>query len=166
MDAVREWLSTQLEPIAAIFRGLALPSAITHWGHPLMMGIVIFAMGTAVGLAGWQGRALRLAGEADAAQTQKTLYNHKLFAKLMTAFIVLGYSGGLLSLVMQGEPILSSYHFWTGSLVISLLGANAVLSWFFGDRANLRTAHAYLGSTALCVMFGHALLGLKLGLSF
>lgn len=165
MDALSLWLSAQLEPIASYIRGFNIPAPITQWGHPLMMAIVVFAMGTAVGLAGWQGRSLRLAGEADATATQKTFYGHRVIAKLMTAFIVMGYSGGLLSLVMQGKPILSSYHFWTGSLVIGLLGTNTLLSWFFGDRAGLRTAHAYLGSAALCIMFAHALLGLKLGLS-
>ena len=68
---------------------------------------------------------------------------------------------------MQGETIFSSIHFWTGSTVIGLLGLNGLISvtGFGGNKASLRTAHAYLGSFALLVMFVHAIFGLKLGLS-
>jgi hypothetical protein len=68
---------------------------------------------------------------------------------------------------MQGQPILESPHFWTGSSVILLLGLNGVISLtgFGGNNPNLRTVHAYLGSIALMVLFVHAVLGLKLGLS-
>ncbi|MEO0852745.1 MAG: DUF4079 domain-containing protein, partial [Cyanobacteria bacterium J06648_11] len=90
-----------------------------------------------------------------------------LWARLMFLFIALGYTGGLLSLVMQNQSPLQSPHFWTGSLVILLLSSNAVLSMTFsGDRAALRSTHAYLGSLALAVMATHAVLGLRLGLSF
>ncbi|MFO5528110.1 MAG: DUF4079 domain-containing protein, partial [Cuspidothrix sp.] len=37
-----ERLSQLLEPIAAWFRSLGVPEVIVHWGHPAMMGIVIF----------------------------------------------------------------------------------------------------------------------------
>lgn len=45
-----------LEPIGAWFRSFGLPEPIIHWGHTLMMGIVIFVMGTFVGITGWQSR--------------------------------------------------------------------------------------------------------------
>ena len=154
-------LAQKLEPIAAYFRALDLPGPITHWGHPLMMGIVVLAMGSSAAYAGWAGRLSQ-----DDETKRKKLTDHSLIAKLMFGFISLGYTGGLLSLVMQKQPILQSPHFWTGSVVIALLATNSLLSKVFSDRAGLRKTHAYLGSATLAVMFTHALLGLKLGLSF
>lgn len=157
-------LANLLEPVAAQFRALDLPEPITHWGHPLMMGIVIVAMGSFVGLTGWRGRLLATSAPETA---QQSLFNHRKLAPWMSMFIALGYTGGLLSLVMQGEPILQSPHFWTGSTVLVLLGINGMLSLsgFAGNKPALRSVHAYLGGAALALMFGHALLGLKLGLS-
>lgn len=155
---IREWL----EPIADWFQAFGVPEPIVHWGHPAMMAIVVFVMGSFVGLAGWRGRVV---ADPDAALKSRT--DHRKLAPLMFLFIALGYTGGVLSLVMQGQPIFESYHFWTGSLVLILLGTNGVLALIgFGkNKSGLRTVHAYLGSTALCVLFLHALLGLKLGLA-
>lgn len=157
-----ERLSDLLEPIAAWFRTLGVPEPIVHWGHPLMMGIVVVVMGSVVGLTGWRGRQV-----VDGAEAAKSKMSHRSIAPLMFLFIALGYTGGVLSLVMQRQPILESPHFWTGSLAILLLAGNAVIAAtrFGQNRAALRTAHAYLGSTALCVLFLHAVLGLKLGLA-
>ncbi|ARV59215.1 hypothetical protein BZZ01_11775 [Nostocales cyanobacterium HT-58-2] len=156
-------LSQVLEPIAAWFRSLGIPYPVVHWGHPVMMGIVIFVMGTYVGIAGWRGR---LAQDKDVAMKSRS--DHRKLAPWMFLFMALGYTGGLLSLVMQHQPILQSPHFWTGSIVLLLLLINGAisLSGFAGNNAALRILHAYLGSTALCVMFLHAALGLKLGMSF
>ncbi|WP_416666421.1 DUF4079 domain-containing protein [Egbenema bharatensis] len=155
-------IRTYLEPIAAWFGSLGVPEPIVHWGHPLMMAIVVFVMGSFVGLAGWRGRVA-----ADKDTAIKSRADHRKLAPLMYLFIVLGYTGGVLSLVMQQQPIFESSHFWTGSAVILLLGMNAVIAGtgFGKNKAMLRTTHAYLGSTALCLLFLHALLGLKLGLS-
>jgi hypothetical protein len=51
--------------------------------------------------------------------------------------------------------------------VLGLLGINGIISLtgFGGNKVALRTVHAYLGSTALCLMFLHAVFGLKLGLA-
>jgi len=155
-----ESLSQLLEPVATWFGGMNLPEPIVHWGHPLMMGIVVFVMGSVVGLTGWRGRALK------GAEAAKSWADHKKIAPLMYLFIVMGYTGGVLSLVMQQQPILESPHFWTGTAAILLLTVNALLAASFGkNKPELRTAHAYLGSTALCLLFLHALFGLKLGLS-
>ena len=153
-----------LEPIAEWFSSLGTPEPIIHWGHPLMMGIVVFVMGSAVGIAGWRGRTL-MATDTELAIKNKT--DHRKIAPLMYIFLAAGYTGGLLSLVMQGQPILESPHFWTGSVVIILLTINAVIAatGFIGNKETLRTVHAYLGSLALGVMVFHAVLGLKLGLS-
>ena len=155
-----ESLSQLLEPVAAWFGEMNLPEPIVHWGHPLMMGIVVFVMGSVVGLTGWRGRTLK------GAEAAKSWADHKKIAPLMYLFIVMGYTGGVLSLVMQQQPILESPHFWTGTAAILLLTVNALLAASFGkNKPELRTAHAYLGSTALCLLFLHALFGLKLGLS-
>ena len=156
-------LSELLEPIAAWFRSLGLPHWITHWGHPLMMGIVIFVIGSYVGYTGWRGR---LAEDKEIAA--KSRADHRKLAPLMFLFLALGYTGGVLSLVMHRHPILESPHFWTGSIVLLLLLINGAisLSGFAGNKPSLRILHAYLGSTVLCLLFVHAALGLKLGMSF
>lgn len=157
-------LRASLQPIADWFSSLGTPEPIVHWGHPLMMSIVVFAMGSAVALAGWRGRIL--AGtDTEIAQENKS--QHRKIAPWMYFFLVAGYTGGVLSLVMQGQPIFASPHFWTGSLVIGLLTINAAIAvfGFLGNKDALRTLHAYVGSFALAVMIIHAILGLKLGLS-
>lgn len=162
MENVSQLLTPILEPIAEQFRSFGTPAPIVHWGHPLMMGIVVFFMGSFVGLAGWRGRVL-----ADTDAANKSRADHRKIAPWMFLFIALGYTGGVLSLVMQHQPILESPHFWTGSVVLILLGTNGIISLagFGGNKAALRTVHAYLGSTALCLLFLHAVLGLKLGLA-
>ncbi|MFS8780731.1 DUF4079 domain-containing protein [Synechococcus sp. R55.6] len=173
LSAASDRLTAALQPVAQFFAGLNLPQPIVQWGHPLMMGIVVVVMGSFVGLTGWRGRTLRLAAASPTSEgslpesAQKPLLDHRKLAPWMATFIALGYTGGILSLVMQGKPLLSSPHFWTGSLVLLLLAVNGALSLsgFGGNRAALRTTHAYVGSLILCILFAHALFGLKLGLS-
>lgn len=160
---MKEQLSQLLEPIAAWFRSLGTPEPIVHWGHPAMMGIVVFVMGGFVTYAGWRSR-IATDGEVAA----KSRADHRQLAPLMYLFIALGYTGGVLSLVMQEQPILESPHFWTGSLVLILLGVNAAiaLTGFRGEgKETLRTVHAYLGSAAVILLVVHAILGLNLGLA-
>jgi hypothetical protein len=151
-----------LQPIADWFAGFGTPEPIVHWGHPLMMGLVIFVMGSYTAWAGWQGR---LGQDAETMAEQRT--THKRLALWMFTFITLGYTGGVLSLVMQGQPLFESAHFWTGTLVIGLLATNGTISItkFGGGQPILRTVHAYLGTVALGVMFIHAFLGVQLGLA-
>jgi len=155
-------LSEVLEPIASQFRSMGIPEPIVHWGHPGMMGIVVFVMGSFVGFAGWRGRMI-----TDTALAMKSRTEHRKIAPWMFLFIATGYTGGVLSLVMQNQPILESPHFWTGSIVLILLATNGVISLagFGSNKSVMRTIHAYLGSVALCLLFLHAVLGLKLGLA-
>lgn len=157
-------LRESLEPIAQWFSSLGTPEPIVHWGHPLMMSIVAFVMGSAVALAGWKGRTLAVTNTEIAIKNKA---DHRKIAPLMYVFLLSGYTGGVLSLVMQGEPILESPHFITGTIVISLLTVNALIAAtrFIGNKKTLRTIHAYVGSAALLIMVVHAVLGLKLGLS-
>jgi hypothetical protein len=158
-----ERLSELLEPIAAWFRSLGTPEPIVHWGHPAMMGIVVLVMGSYVAYAGWRSRVTQ-----DGEIALKNRADHRKLAPLMFLFIALGYTGGVLSLVMQHQPILESSHFWTGSIVLILLAINATiaLTGFGGERKEIfRTIHAYLGSAVMILLLVHAALGLNLGLS-
>ena len=127
-----------------------------------MMGIVVFVMGSTATYMGWKIRTGN-AGE-DAAQTRKL---HKKLALWMTTFIGLGYTGGVLSLVMQDHPLLENSHFWTGTLAIGLLAVNGGISMskFGVGKAFLRTSHAYIGNIAMVFLLVYAFLGVRLGLS-
>ncbi|MEM8637476.1 MAG: DUF4079 domain-containing protein [Cyanobacteria bacterium P01_G01_bin.54] len=162
LEPVKNLVLPIAQPIADGFARFNMPEPIVHWGHPLMMGIVVVMMGSAATMLGWQIR-LKAAKEV----TALTRKMHKKIALWMTTFISLGYTGGILSLIMQGQDIFESPHFWTGTAAIALLGANGMISItkFGGNKASLRTAHAYLGSFALLVLVVHAVLGLKLGLA-
>lgn len=154
-------LNEFLEPIADLFRRMGIPEPIVHWGHPLMMAIVVFVLGSFVGLAGWRGRVV-----TDASAATKSRADHRKLAPWLFLFMAAGYTGGVLSLVMQQQPILESPHFWTGSIVLLLLLVNGAIALTgFGGKQAIRTVHAYLGSTALCILFLHAMLGLKLGMA-
>jgi hypothetical protein len=155
-------LSELLQPIADWFGSLGVPEPIVHWGHPAMMGIVVLVLGSYVAYAGWQGR---LAEDKDLAL--KNRVDHRKLAPLMTLFITLGYTGGILSLVMQGQPIMASPHFWTGSAAVLLLWSNGLisLSGFGGNKPALRMTHAYIGTVIMLLLVVHAAFGLKLGLS-
>ena len=155
-------LSKLLEPIAAWFRTLGIPEPITHWGHPAMMGIVIFVMGSYVAYAGWRSRLA-----ADKEVAAKSRADHRKLAPLMFLFLALGYTGGVLSLVMQQKPILESPHFWTGTAAIGLLSISSTLSLagFWGDKSGLRMFHAYLGTVTFGLLIVHTVLGVRLGLS-
>ncbi len=156
-----ESLTQLLEPIASQFRSLNLPEALTHWGHPFFMSIVMFAMGGYGAYAGWKGRLLT-ATDVDAAVKNKKIM------PVMFAFMAIGATGGVLSLVIQKHAVMESAHFLTAIAVLSLLFINGLISGtgFGGNNPGLRKAHAYLGSGILVVMIVHALMGLKLGLSF
>lgn len=157
-------LRASIQPIADWFSSLGTPEPVVHWGHPLMMSIVVFVMGSAAALAGWRGRTLATTNVELAIQNKA---DHRKIAPLMYIFLLSGYTGGVLSLVMQGQPILESPHFLTGTVVIALLTINAVIAGtgFIGNQATARTVHAYVGSLALIILVAHAVLGLNLGLS-
>ncbi|WP_448602450.1 DUF4079 domain-containing protein [Thermoleptolyngbya sp.] len=156
-------LSEWLEPIADVFRGLNVPEPIVHWGHPAMMGIVVLVMGSFAAVMGWQGRLLTATDDALAAKKRT---DHKKIAGLMFLFIALGYTGGILSLVMQNQLILQSPHFWTGSVALGMLAVNGLIAAVgFSQGKGFRTVHAYLGSAALALLLIHGIFGLKLGLS-
>ena len=71
-----------LEPIATWFRSLGIPETIMHWGHPLMMAIVVFVMGGFIGVAGWRGRT-----SEDKAIASKSLSDHRTLVPWMFLFM-------------------------------------------------------------------------------
>jgi hypothetical protein len=160
--AFADSLSQTLEPIAAGFRSMNLPEPLTHWGHPFFMSIVIFMMGSFVAISGWKSRT-----SSDSAVVDKSRANHRKVAPLMSLFLTIGYTGGLLSLVMQQKPILESPHFWTGSVVVLLLWFNGSLGFLGikGESKLSRTAHAYVGSAIMALLLVHVALGFNLGIS-
>jgi phosphatidylglycerophosphate synthase len=162
MTEIGKNLSNSLQPIADQFKSMNIPAPITHWGHPFFMAIVIFAMGSLVAISGWRSRI-----STDTEVISKSKAEHRKVAPLMTVFLATGYTGGLLSLVMQGKPLLESPHFITGSVVLTLLTINGTISLtgFAGNQPLLRKTHAYLGSAIALLLVAHAILGLKLGLS-
>ncbi len=81
-------LAEILDPIAQVFKNLGVPQPIVHWGHPFFMSIVIFTMGSFVGLAGWRGRLV-----TDTSAAMKSRDDHRKLAPLMTAFLAAGYTG-------------------------------------------------------------------------
>lgn len=119
-------------------------------------------MGSFVGYTGWQGCLA-----ADKHVALKSRSDRRKLAPWMFLFLALGYTGGLLSLVMQHQRVMGSQPFWTGSAVLVLLAVGSLISLTgFGDnKLALRAVHAYLGATALALMVLHAAFGLKLGLS-
>jgi hypothetical protein len=127
------------------------------------MAVVLLAMlgYGGVGL-GWQ---IRNGAGGDAAALAKARDMHPKLAAGATFFFFLGASGGVLSLLMQGKPILESPHFISGMLGLSLLSLQAMLPLFFSEGPSARTAHAYLGSAIFALLLVHGALGLKLGLS-
>ncbi|MEL6494885.1 MAG: DUF4079 domain-containing protein [Cyanobacteria bacterium J06623_7] len=157
-------IRSSIEPIANWFSSLGTPEPIVHWGHPLMMAIVAFVMGGTAAWAGWRGRTL---ATTDTEVAIKNKADHRKIAPLMYVFLLSGYTGGVLSLVMQGQPIFESPHFITGTVVIALLSVNALIAatGFIGNKETARTVHAYVGSAAMLILVAHAAFGLKLGLS-
>jgi hypothetical protein len=164
MDSVGKNLAQLLEPIASQFRTLNLPEPLTHWGHPFFMSIVMFVMGGYGMYAGWKGRLLT---DTDVDAAIKSKADHQKIMPVMFAFMAIGATGGLLSLVIQKHQIMASPHFLTATVVLILLSINGLISGtgFGGNNPGFRKFHAYFGSTIFGVMIIHALMGLKLGLS-
>ncbi len=159
-----ENLTQLLEPLASQFRALNLPAALTHWGHPFFMSIVMFAMGGYGAYAGWKGRILTATDPKTAIESKS---KHRQIMPAMFAFMAIGATGGVLSLVIQKQAVMSSSHFLTATLLLTFLTINSLISFtgFGGNKPQLRKVHAYFGSGILVLMVVHAMMGLKLGLS-
>jgi len=155
-------IARSLAPTAATLKALDLPETLIHWGHPGNMAVVLLAMlGYGGVFLGWTIRN----GTADEEEIDKARDLHPKLTIGATVFFLLGATGGVISLVMQGKPILESPHFVSGMTGLALLSVQAMLPLFFSEGAGARTAHAFLGSSIFALLLVHGALGLKLGLS-
>ncbi|KAJ1462759.1 hypothetical protein M885DRAFT_505815 [Pelagophyceae sp. CCMP2097] len=144
-----------------------VPDVLLHWGHPAAMGAVLLTMGLYGPFLGWSIRT----GNADTVyplslgETSRSL--HPKIMAGMLFFFVLGGQGGLILNQVQGHPFLESPHAVSAIASYAVLAAVAAAPLSFPALgANARAAHAYVGSTTMVLLFGHAALGLQLGNSF
>lgn len=121
------------------------------------MAVVLGAMGGYGTYLGFQIRS------GDATEEKAKL--HASLMAGMFVFFALGATGGVMSLIMQGKPLLESGHFVSACLGLSLLATQACLPLFFEEAPDARTAHAYLGSFTMLVFVIHAVQGAGLALS-
>jgi hypothetical protein len=79
-------------------------------------------------------------------------------------FFLAGGQGGLLFNLLQNKPLLESPHAVSAFAGLMLLAANGALGAVMKDSPQLRTTHAFLGTSLMAVLVVHAGLGLKLAL--
>ncbi len=129
------------------------------------MGILLTTMASFGAYLGWQIRK----GDGEMEFTGKTARElHPTLMGVASLLFFLGGQGGLVLLDVQGQPILNSTHAVTGLVGIALLALQGLLPKLFDGEsgATARTAHAYLGSATMALLFVHAGFGLQLGFSF
>ena len=129
----------------------------------LTRAAVLFAMG---GYGTYLGYQIRAGNGGDPTfGTPDTAAS--LHPKLMLGcflFFAAGGQGGLLFNLLQNKPLLESPHAVSALAGLMLLAGNGVLATFMKENPQLRTAHAFLGTSLMAVLVIHAGLGLKLAL--
>lgn len=127
------------------------------------MGTVLFAMGGYGTYLGWQ---IRGGNGVDATfgtpDTASQLHPKLMLGCLL--FFLAGGQGGLLFNLLQNKPLLESPHAVSAFAGLMLLAANGVLASAMKENPQLRTAHAFLGTSLMAMLVVHAGLGLKLAL--
>ncbi|KAA8495654.1 hypothetical protein FVE85_1809 [Porphyridium purpureum] len=149
-----------LETLAKGFSGV--PEPVTKYGHPVMMSIMVAAMGGGGAYLGWAGR---LNPDKKAGVKQKQLHEQLMVAFWLLAFM--GASGGILSTVLQGYDILESEHAKSAGLVLALLTLEAIIAYSgFGStpKAKIqgRKVHAYIGAATMAAFLVHAGFGIQM----
>ena len=141
-----------------------VPEFVTHYFHGLNMATVLLAMGGYGTYLGWQVRAGN-GGDATFGTPDTAADLHPKLMLGMFLFFAAGGQGGLLFNLLQGKPLLESPHAVSALAGLMLLGANGVLGAVMKDSAQLRTTHAFLGTSLMAVFLVHAALGVQLALS-
>ena len=158
-----------IQRVADYFNTLGIPKSVVEYGHPVMMGVMVLAMGFGGGLTGWAGR---LNSDKRRGAQQKSLHANIMGA--FTLLALLGGSGGLLSVAMQGFPVGQSTHAITAVVVLALLMVNGTIAGTgFGAGGKRgkeatdairqgRQVHAYLGAAILAALAVHAAFGMQI----
>jgi len=120
-------VSEVLEPIAGWFRSLGVPEAVVHWGHPAMMGIVIFVVGTFVGVTGWRGKLLEGKDKDAAIQSRNAHRTGSLVLILLLINGVISLSG-----FFGNKAGLRAVHAYLGSTTLLIMFVHAVLGLNLG----------------------------------
>jgi len=156
-------------PLFTKAQEMGAPDFLLHWGHGAAMATVLLSLGLAGAYTGWQIRLGNGSDTSNALTLGESI--REAHPKLIGAaffFFFLGGQGGLVLLDTQTGSVLESPHARTAALSLGLLTAQALLPKLFSSEQGetARTAHAYLGSATMVVLFGHLITGLNLGLSF
>ena len=149
-------LEGAIQPLADVLN-IITPMPVTKYAHGAAMAGILLLLGGQAAYYGWQ---LRLSDNPETIETAKA--RHPTLARTVTASFTFGALGGLISLVMQGKPLLQSPHATTGIIGLLLLYLQASLPLFFEDDPNARGIHAWFGSGILLFFLLH----LKLGVEF
>jgi hypothetical protein len=158
-----------IQRVADYFKTLSIPEPVVEYGHPVMMTIMVAAMGLGGAYLGWAGR---LNPDKKAGVKQKQTHATVMGAFTLLAF--LGASGGALSVAMQGFPVGQSAHALSAVLVLVLLSFNGIYAgtgFGAGNKrgreateaiAQGRRVHAYLGAFIVGALLLHGFLGLQM----
>ncbi|KAK9158593.1 hypothetical protein Scep_005167 [Stephania cephalantha] len=148
-------------PFVELVKSWDLPNWLVHWGHPVNMAVVLFAMG---GYGTYLGFRIKFSNDMEEKAKAKDLHPKLLGG--MFFFFALGATGGITSLLTSDKPIFESPHAVTGFIGLALLAIQTILPALFEGNPGLRNVHGILGSGIMTLFVIHAALGLQLGLSY
>jgi hypothetical protein len=114
---------------------------------------------------GWQVRAGN-GGDSTFGTPDTVSDLHPKLMWGMFIFFAAGGQGGLLFNLLEGRPVLESPHAVSALAGLILLAGNGMLSSFMKESPQLRTTHAFLGTSLMAVFVVHAALGIQQALSF
>lgn len=158
-----------IQRLADYFKTLSIPEPVVEYGHPVMMTIMVAAMGLGGAYLGWAGRL-----NPDKRAGVKQKQTHATIMGAFTLLAFLGASGGMLSVAMQGFPVGQSAHSLSAVLVLVLLTFNGIYAgtgFGAGNKrgkeateamAQGRRLHAYLGAFIVGALLLHAFLGAQI----
>jgi hypothetical protein len=165
VDAVNAYFHTTAGFVFDADAAGQVPQFVKQYFHGANMALALGAMGGYGTYLGYMVRAGK--GDEPTFGTPDTAAQlHPKLMTIMTLVFLAGGQGGVLFNLLAGKPILESPHAVTALAGLLLLAANAGISTVMTDSAQLRTAHAFLGSSLMAALLVHAGLGVKLALAF